>query len=123
MTIIGIGIDILNNKRIKKIWNKYNDNFTKKILNEKEIIALNKKKNKIQFLSKIFAAKEAFVKAIGTGFRSGITFKSINISNNLLGKPIIEHKLKIFEKTNTLISISHEKEITVAVVIITKKLD
>lgn len=121
MTILGIGIDILNNERIKKIWNKYNDNFVKKILNEKETITLSKKKNKLQFLSKIFATKEAFVKAIGIGFRNGVTFKSINVSSNSLGRPIIEHKLKIFEKTDTFISISHEKETTIAIVVITKK--
>ncbi|MDP2763165.1 MAG: holo-ACP synthase [Enterobacteriaceae bacterium] len=122
MNILGIGIDITKIDRIKRIWKKYKISFAKKILTSKEIILLNKKKNKTQFLAKCFTAKEAFVKAIGTGFKHGITFKNIDISNNELGKPIINNNIKNIKlkNTHTFISISHERDIVIAIVIITK---
>jgi len=119
--IIGIGIDILEKYRIKNIKKLYNDKFSKKILNNVEINNL-KKNNTTEHLSKTFTIKESIVKAIGTGFRNGLSFKNIIINNNLLGKPFINQKnphLKL------LITISHEKNITIALTIIIKlfKLD
>lgn len=123
MNIFGIGIDIVKNKRIKKIWNKYNTKFAKKILTKNEIKLFKKQKNKINFLAKSFATKEATVKALGTGFRNNITFKSIELKKNIFGKPIIKTNIKkmIKKKYKFYVTISHEIHQTIAFVIIVKK--
>ena len=85
MKTIGIGVDIVKNKRIRlSIKNK---KFISRIFDKQEILDSEKTLNKISFLSKRFAAKEALVKAIGTGFRDGLNFKDIKIVNNKHGKP------------------------------------
>ncbi len=111
--IIGIGIDLLEKKRIKNIIKKYNKHFIEKILNKKELVIYKKTKKKITTLSKIFSLKESFVKALGTGFKKKLSFKKIIIQNNKLGKPTIKNK-NIYVYT----SISHEKNITIAISII-----
>ena len=71
MNIIGNGVDIVKNERIKKSLEL--KNFVNRIFTKNEIVQSKKIKNKINFFAKRFAAKEAFVKAIGTGFRDNIT--------------------------------------------------
>ena len=128
MTILGIGTDVVENIRIK---NAIKDKkFVKRIFSEKEINLSKKYKNKSNYYSKRFAAKEAFVKAIGTGIRYDINFNDISILNDRLGKPKfnIINKLKIFLKkkfkSNDLeifLSLSDEKKYSIAFVIIQKK--
>ena len=85
MKIIGIGVDIVKNKRIQhSIKNK---NFINRTFSKKEIFLSKKTKNKSSYYSKRFAAKEAFAKALNTGFRDGLNFKDIQIINDKLGKP------------------------------------
>lgn len=111
--IINIGIDILEKKRIKTLVKKHKNKIIKKILSSKEINELNKIKKKIELLSKIFTAKEAISKALGTGFRKNIKLKKIKILKNEIKKPYIN-----FKKKKIYISISHEKNITITTVII-----
>jgi holo-[acyl-carrier protein] synthase len=92
MKIFGIGTDIVNIKRINKSLKKNKGIFKKRIFSKKEIVYCEKKKNPSSFYAKRFAAKEAFSKALGTGIRRGINFKDIEISNDYLGKPIINLK-------------------------------
>lgn len=115
--ILGLGIDIIEQKRIKKIEKLYQKKFIKKILNKKEIIIFTQSKKKIEFLSKTFAIKESFVKAIGTGFIKGLSFNKINIKKNNLGKPFINKQAK---NLRILTAMSHEKNITIAITILTK---
>ena len=75
MNIIGNGVDIVKNQRIQKALK--NKNFLSRIYSKKEISESKKIKNKVNFFAKRFAAKEAFVKAIGLGFRSHINYKDI----------------------------------------------
>ena len=85
MKIIGIGVDIVENKRVKlSIKNK---KFINRIFGKNEILISKKFSNKTNFFSKRFAAKEAFAKALGTGFRDGLNFKDIQVLNDKLGKP------------------------------------
>tara|TARA_B100000035_G_scaffold265161_1_gene237429 strand:- start:3560 stop:3946 length:387 start_codon:yes stop_codon:yes gene_type:complete len=127
MKTIGIGVDIVQNIRIyKSIQNK---KFISRIFGKKEIFISKKTFDKTKFFSKRFAAKEAFVKALGTGFREKLNFKDIQILNNKLGKPyylvnskidnLIKKKKKI-KKFNLLLSISDENEYSVAFAIIQK---
>ena len=120
------GIDIVDNKRIEMLFTKYGDVFKKKILSKDEIIDIDKiisQKKKIQKISSRFAAKEATAKAIGTGFRLGLKFTDIEITYDELGKPklllnelIKKNFLKSKKKISSNVSISNEKNYTVAVV-------
>ena len=128
MSTLGIGVDIIDNSRIKKsITNK---KFVSRIFSNDEIIKSKKALNKTAFFSKRFAAKEAFSKALGTGFRKGLNFNDISIINDKYGKPsiklnnklqsIIKKKFKT-KKINVYLSISDEKKHSIAFVILEKK--
>ena len=128
MKILGTGIDIVENSRIGKLLK--NKLFIKRIFSNSEILIANKIKDKKGYYSKRFAAKEAFVKSIGTGFRNNLNFKDISIINDKLGKPsfIINEKIKKIVKKqfkissfNFLLSISDEKKYSVAFVVLEKK--
>ena len=128
MHIIGNGVDIIKNSRINNSLKI--KGFLNRIFTEKEIQQGKKLKNKINFYAKRFAAKEAFVKAIGTGFRSDINFIDIEIKNYKNGKPyiLLSKKLNIFlqkkfkiQKYKVFLSLSDEKDYSVAFVVIDKK--
>ena len=93
MKILGIGVDIIQNKRIKA--SIRNHKFKDRIFSSKELKLSSYSKNKIGFFSKRFAAKEAFAKALGTGFRNNLNFKDIEIMNDKLGKPYYAKSKKI----------------------------
>ena len=92
MKIFGIGTDIVNIKRIKKILKNNGTRFKNKIFSESEINYCEKKRDPAPFYAKRFAAKEAFSKALGTGIRKGINLKNIIIFNDVYGKPKIKLK-------------------------------
>jgi len=125
MKILGIGVDIIQNKRIKA--SIRNHKFKDRIFSSKELKLSNYSKNKIEFFSKRFAAKEAFAKALGTGFRNNLNFKDIEIMNDKLGKPYYAKTKKIttiirkefrVKNFNCFLSISDEKEYSTAFAII-----
>ena len=102
MIILGNGVDIVKNSRIKKAIK--NNNFIKRVYSISEIKESKKITNKTNFFAKRFAAKEAFVKSIGMGFRNGINFydisikkssgePTISVSNNI--KQLIKKNLKL----------------------------
>ena len=93
MKILGIGIDIINVKRIKNLIK--NKAFIKRTFGIKEIRLSKKIKNKTNFFAKRFAAKEAFAKALGTGFRDNLNLNDIEILNDKLGKPFYIQSKKI----------------------------
>ena len=101
MEIFGIGTDIVNTKRFNKIFNKYGNNFINKIFSKKEIIYCNSKNDSMASFSKRFAAKEAFSKAIGTGFGKGLSLKNIEIINNKSGKPSIRLSGSVLKKVKS----------------------
>ena len=127
MKIIGIGVDIVDNNRFKKFIN--NTKFINRICSAKEINNLKRKTNKILFLSKRFSAKEAFVKALGSGFRHELSFNDISILNDKKGKPyflfnkkikkILKNKYKL-NRFKTHLSLSDEKKHSVSYVILQK---
>ena len=129
MTILGNGVDIVDNKRIEKAIKK-NKKFIYKVFSTNEIENSKKKYNKTNYFAKSFAAKEAFLKALGTGVSNGISLKDISVKNNKYGKPsiIINDKLKKFimrkfktKNIKIFLSLSDEKENSIAFVIINKK--
>ena len=125
MKILGIGVDIIENKRIKN--SLKNTKFKIRVYDNKELKQSNLTKNKVNYFSKRFAAKEAFTKALGTGFRKNLNFKDIVIMNDTMGKPyyLITNKItKIIQKRfkvrnfDCFLSISDEKDYSVAFTIL-----
>ena len=104
--------------------------FVKRIFTNNEIIQAKKIKNNVAFYSKRYAAKEAFSKSIGTGFRDNFNFNDISVTNDKMGKPIfiINNKIKnIIKKRFNIssyeffLSISDEKKYSIAYVILQEK--
>ena len=127
LNIFGVGTDIVKNSRIKKLIK--NKKFINRIFTSSEIKDSKKTNQKALFFSKRFAAKEAFVKSLGTGFAHNINFKDINVSKKRSGKPyltlsnklknILKRKLKL-KKIKIFLSLSDEREYSVAYVITQK---
>jgi len=123
--IFGIGLDIIEVARVGRLIEKDNG-FKERIYTSREIDYCEAKKNKAQNYAARFAAKEAFMKAMGTGWRGGLAFNHIEVVNNELGKPeIVLHgqaKLLVEKEgiTNINISISHVKDFASSIVTIEK---
>ena len=90
--IVGVGIDIIDVRRIKKILSKYGKKFKKRCFLSAEIKKTESKFHVINSYAKIYAAKEACSKALGTGFARGIHWKDIEVNDNIYGKPLINLK-------------------------------
>ncbi len=128
MRILGIGVDIISNKRIQLLTN--NKNFISRTFGKNELKLSRNIKKRTNFFAKRFAAKEAFSKCIGSGFRNNLNFKDIQIFNDKLGKPFFLKSKKIdtiiFKKFNIkkydlFLSISDEKDYSIAFTILFKK--
>jgi holo-[acyl-carrier protein] synthase len=128
MKILGIGVDLIDNKRIKTLLK--NKDFIKRTFGVNEIKFSKKILNKNNYFAKRFAAKESLAKSLGTGFRNNLNFKDIEILNDKIGKPyyleskkvnnIINQRFKT-KKYNLFLSISDEKEYSIAFTILQKK--
>jgi holo-[acyl-carrier protein] synthase len=121
--IKGIGVDIIDVARIKKMVEK-GRGFVEKVFTETEIrYCSDKYRQEVHYAGR-FAAKEAFLKAMGTGLRGAMAWTDISVENNELGKPGITLAGKTLEnfkknKFQTIhLSISHTGEYAVAFVII-----
>ena len=125
MKVLGIGVDIIHNKRFKILSKK--KIFIKRIYGKNEIKFSKNIKNKLNYFAKRFAAKESLSKALGTGFRKNLNYKDIEILNNKLGKPyyyvspkiqkMINNRFKV-KRFNLFLSISDEKDYSVAFTIL-----
>ncbi len=122
--VSGIGIDMVRNSRIDNLINKWGEKFLRKIFTDDELSQGGNGKNKNISYAANYAVKEAFVKALGTGFRRGIKFHNIAVKRNELGKPFINlcgSTKEIAEQkglTKIHTTISHDGEYSVAVVIL-----
>jgi holo-[acyl-carrier protein] synthase len=126
MSIIGIGTDIVEISRIKKQLNKSDIHFAENLLTCFELAEYEICKQKEHFIAKRFAAKEAAVKALGTGIALGVSFKHIEIRHDILGKPImkfygeVESILRLKQVNSVHLSISDEIHYATAIVIFEK---
>ena len=128
MQTLGVGVDIIEISRIKK--SIKNKKFLSRVFSRIEIVNSKKTSNKSSYFSKRFAAKEAFSKALGIGFRNGLNFNDITVVNDRYGKPsiklndklknIINKRFKTI-KVNVFLSISDEKKHSIAFVVLGKK--
>jgi holo-[acyl-carrier protein] synthase len=124
--IYGIGTDIIEVSRIHAVMEK-DIGFREKIFTSGEITYCETKRHKYENYAARFSAKEAFMKAIGTGWRFGIRFADIEVYHDEFGKPLIrlhgkaEELGKIEGISKIHVSLSHVKEIATAVVIVEKE--
>src|SRR5690242_7683146 len=85
--IFGIGVDVLEAARVKKVFDRFGEHFIDRLLLPKEREQLGQTKRKERFLAMRFAAKEAIVKAMGTGFAHGMWIRDVGVVQNAWGKP------------------------------------
>lgn len=123
--IAGLGTDLVEVERISAILEK-EAGFREMIFSATEIAYCESKTNKYEHYAARFAAKEAFFKALGTGWLTGTLFNEVEIINNEDGKPEIllsgdtANSLASMRITNILVSLTHVKAMASAVVIIEK---
>ena len=122
--IKGVGIDLVENARVKNIFSRFGYLFAKKILSVNELREFAQTQKKVNFLSKRFASKEALSKSIGIGlYRQGLSPKIIEIRKDHLGKPniIITDELKSILKKYSIshlhLSVSDTSNLSTAVVV------
>lgn len=121
--IVGIGTDIVEMDRIKKILEINKDGFLNKIFTDEELKFLEERNMRTEFVAGRYAAKEAVSKALGTGIR-GFSFKDIQVFNDDLGKPYVvltggaeEIRLRL-ESGKIHLSISHGRDNAIAYAIL-----
>lgn len=120
MNIIGIGTDITEIVRIERMLEKHPERFSAGVYTESELRYSNSKSHRSEHLAGRWAAKEAVLKAIGTGWIGGITWKDVEVTNNSAGKPSIVLTGGAKKVADSLgisevqISISHGKEYAIA---------
>ncbi len=90
MVIYGIGTDIVRVARMQEDLNRFGDRFAERILTVSELEEFRHNANKANFLARRFAAKEAAVKALGTGFSHGVKLHDITVTHDEQGKPLLE---------------------------------
>ena len=122
--ILGIGTDIVEVERVAHAFKRHGARFAKRILTVSEYTIFTTHHQPSHFLAKRFAAKEALVKALGTGFRQGIDWHGIEIRNTESGKPMIElaaGALAVYHNmgaSHIHLSLTDEKSYALAFVII-----
>lgn len=132
--IFGNGVDILYKSRVEKILSENCQLFLNRILSEdeKEFYQFYNKdfaffsKKEIAKVAKIFSAKESIAKALGTGFRNGVSLKDFSVLNDDMGKPIVkitqgsaaEKLLEDIDNYNILLSVSDESDLVISYCII-----
>jgi holo-[acyl-carrier protein] synthase len=92
--IFGIGVDVLEAARIKKVYDKYGQHFVDRLLLPEERAQLSKTKRTERFLAMRFAAKEAIVKAMGTGFAHGMWIRDVGVVQNAWGRPEVVYSAR-----------------------------
>jgi len=119
--MIHTGIDLTSVARIKKSLEAHSENFLNRICTPPETVRLQQEKRKDEKVAGLFALKEAFSKALGTGIGSGVSFHDIEVSYTELGQPRIKYtgtKFKSASSWQVSCSLSHEGDIVAAIVVI-----
>jgi holo-[acyl-carrier protein] synthase len=122
--IFGIGTDIVTVARIEEATTRHGPAFAARILSEQEMTEYATQAHPARFLSKRFAAKEAFAKATGQGLRHPVSLRRITVSHDELGKPVFLFDAELSAHLRQLgiarhhLSISDERDTAVAFVIL-----
>lgn len=124
--IFGVGTDILKVERVAAAYERFGDRFVGHLLMPEELRDFARTKNRVRFLSMRFAAKEAVVKALGTGFANGMWLRDSGVVSDALGKPGIIFSPRGQQLCRTLgvgdghLTLSDEAGLVVAVAILMK---
>lgn len=120
MHIIGHGLDLVENERIDKIWKQHPERFVNRILTSVEREYCEKHKDPVPRIAGRFAAKEAILKVIGTGWRGRIAWTDIEITNDASGQPHVSltgYTREVAERmgiSRILLSITHTDQYAAA---------
>ncbi|WP_111412323.1 holo-ACP synthase [Billgrantia lactosivorans] len=122
--ILGIGTDIARIARFEAAMARHGERFPARLLGELEREQLERRADRAAFLAKRFAAKEAFVKALGTGLRHGMRWAEIQVASDALGRPSLMLSGRAHELATTAgvraihLSLSDEAEVALAMVVL-----
>ena len=122
--IIGTGIDIVNIERIDHMMNRWGTLFLNRVFTGKEILWCQKRARPSECFATRFAAKEAFLKAIGSGLRNGIYWTDIEVDNDPMGRPTLSFHRRAKEVLQAqriqkaLLTLAHDSPYAVAHVIL-----
>jgi len=125
--IFGIGIDVLEVARIQRVYEKFGDHFVDRLLLPGERSQLEKTARPVRFLAMRFAAKEAVVKAMGTGFAHGMWIRDVGVVQNSWGKPEVVYSERGERRRSELgigeghVTLTDEAGLVVAVAVLLKK--
>ena len=125
--IFGIGTDVLRLDRVERVWEHYGDAFARRILLDEELALFGRSKNKTRFLAMRFAAKEAIVKAMGTGFANGVWVRDVGTVPNALGQPQVIYSARGLAMCDRLgigsgfLTLSDEAGLVVAIAILLRR--
>ena len=124
--IYGIGVDVVEPQRIARLIGLYGEKFARRVLTELEWPAYQRTGKPVLFIANRFAAKEAFSKAMGTGFRYPVTLQCISVVQNAAGKPgyvfnaALERLVQSLGIVGHHLTISDEKSMACAVAVLEK---
>lgn len=124
--IFGIGVDLVETPRIARMLEQYGERFARRVLTELEWPGYLRSNRQVLFVANRFAAKEAFSKAMGTGFRYPVTLQNISVVQNKAGKPgyVLSDALTAVMRHREIaghhLTLSDEKNMTCAVAILEK---
>ena len=122
--VVGTGIDIVNIDRIEHLMVRWGDLFLGRVFTEREIVWCQQRARPPECFAIRFAAKEAFLKAIGLGLRNGIQWTDIEVENDPMGKPMFSLHRKAKEVLESLriekalLTLSHDRPYAVAHVLL-----
>ena len=126
--IYGIGIDLVMVQRIEDARQRFGERFQEKVFSAGEINYCLQKRNPSPNFAARFAAKEAFVKALGVGMRRGVHWKDVEVQRGPLGKPVLKlsgRALEICRRERIegiFLSLTHDYEYSSAMVVLEKKI-
>jgi len=124
--IFGIGVDLVETPRIERLLAEYGERFARRVLTDLEWPGYERSTKPVLFVANRFAAKEAFSKAMGTGFRYPVTLQNISVVQNKAGKPgyvlsdVLLAMMAQHEIAGHHLTISDEKSMACAVAVLEK---
>ena len=125
--IFGIGIDMVEIRRIEDGLSRFGTRYAQRLLSASEFTEYSGHPRPAHFLARRFAAKEALVKAVGTGFRQGLFPRQISVQHDALGKPELRFssqartQLDRMGVSNSYLSIADERDYALAYVLLEKR--
>ena len=122
--IIAIGVDLVEISRIEEVFTRRGERFRRRVFTEGEISYCERRASKLASYAARFAAKEAAMKALGTGWSGGVGWKDIEVVSGPSGAPMIQLHRSALERmreigaTRALVSLTHSGELAIAQVVL-----